>query len=117
VRAQLRAQQLVQLDLDRLGVAVLRCLDEEHHEEGDDGGERVDHELPGVAEAEERARERPCDDEDHDQEEGAGPADEARCPLGDPGEEGRFVAHSCGPRSATMCSHAFSVAGRAAHSS
>src|ERR1051325_350545 len=59
VRALGRADQLVELDLDRLGVAVLRVLDEEHHEEGDDRGRSVDHELPGIAEAEERPGKRP----------------------------------------------------------
>ena len=54
--------QLVDLDMHGGGVAVLRVLDHEHHQEGDDGGRRVDHELPGVAEAEERPQHRPNDD-------------------------------------------------------
>src|ERR1044072_7982587 len=54
VRALGRADQLVELDLHRLGVAVLRVLDEEHHEEGDDRGRSVDYELPGIAQAEDR---------------------------------------------------------------
>ncbi|KAG1062323.1 hypothetical protein G6F40_017956 [Rhizopus arrhizus] len=32
-----RADQLVELDLHRRGVRVLRVLDQEHHQEGDDG--------------------------------------------------------------------------------
>jgi hypothetical protein len=44
--------QLIELDLDRFGVAVLGALNQEHHQERHDRGSRVDHELPGVAEAE-----------------------------------------------------------------
>src|SRR6266850_1095805 len=33
---------------DRAGILVLRVLDQEHHEEGEDRGARVDHELPGI---------------------------------------------------------------------
>ena len=74
VRAGRDAQQLVELDLHGLGVAVLRALDEEHHEEGDDGGAGVDHELPGVAEVEERAAHGPYHDNSERQREGRGPA-------------------------------------------
>ena len=49
VRAGGDAQQLIELDLHGDRIAVLRALDQEHHEEGDDGGARVDHELPGIA--------------------------------------------------------------------
>src|SRR5688572_12874584 len=52
VRALGGADQLVELELDRLGVAVLRVLDQEHHQEGDDRGGGVDDQLPGIAEAE-----------------------------------------------------------------
>ena len=40
-------------------VAVLALLDQEHHQEGDDGGTGVDDELPGVAEVEDRPAGRP----------------------------------------------------------
>jgi glutamate-ammonia-ligase adenylyltransferase len=53
------ADQLVELDLHRHRVAVLGVLDHEHHQESDDGRGGVDHQLPGVAEAEERATRRP----------------------------------------------------------
>ena len=70
------ADQLVELDLERVGVAVLRALDQEHHQEGDDRRAGVDHELPRVAEAEQRPADRP--QEDHEQR-GA----ERRRPPGD----------------------------------
>ncbi len=43
------ADQFIKLELDRRRVAVLRVLDQEHHQEGDDGGPGVDDQLPGVA--------------------------------------------------------------------
>ena len=42
------ANEFVQLDLNGGAIAVLRILDQEHHQEGDDGRARVDDELPGV---------------------------------------------------------------------
>ena len=62
-RALGHADQLVELDLQRVGVAVLGVLDQEHHQEGDDGRAGVDDELPGVAEAEDRPADRPQHDE------------------------------------------------------
>src|SRR5438105_145909 len=43
-----RADELIELQLRRLRIAVLGVLNEEHHEEGDDRRTRVDHELPRV---------------------------------------------------------------------
>ena len=67
VRTVERADDLVELDLNGRAVAVLRVLDQEDHEERDDRGRRVDDELPGVAEAEDR----PADDPDDDDEDAA----------------------------------------------
>ncbi len=58
------AEQLIELDLERLGVAVLGVLDEEHHQEGDDGGGGIDDQLPGVAVVEDRATDEPDEDDD-----------------------------------------------------
>src|SRR5205814_1221151 len=46
------ADQLIELQVQRLCVAVLGVLDQEDHEERDDRGARVDHQLPGIREAE-----------------------------------------------------------------
>jgi hypothetical protein len=46
---------LIQLDLERLGIAILCILNQEHHQERDDRGPGVDNELPGVTEVEEGA--------------------------------------------------------------
>ncbi len=43
VRAPRGADQFIDLDLQGFGIAVLRVLDQEHHEKGDDGGAGVDH--------------------------------------------------------------------------
>src|SRR5207244_11351889 len=59
----LRADQLVQLELQRLPIPVLGGLDEEHHQEGDDGGTGVDDELPGIGEVEHRSGDRPDQDD------------------------------------------------------
>ena len=62
VRLLGRPDELVELQLERRRVAVLRALDEEDHQERDDGGAGVDDELPGVREAEQRPRQSPDGD-------------------------------------------------------
>nr|GFD59842.1 hypothetical protein [Tanacetum cinerariifolium] len=52
-------QQFIDLDVQLISVAVLGVLDQEHHEEGDDGGRRVDDQLPGVVVVEQRPGRRP----------------------------------------------------------
>ena len=54
-----RDDQLRKLELQRERVPVLGVLDQEHHQERDDGGRGVDHELPGVAESEQWSGRRP----------------------------------------------------------
>src|ERR1041385_8274058 len=56
-----RANQLVELELNHLAVPVLRVLNQEYHQEGDDRRAGVDHELPGIAESEDRTGQRPYD--------------------------------------------------------
>src|SRR3569833_4674659 len=55
------ADQLVELDLDRGTVAVLRVLDEKDHQEGHDRRAGVDHQLPGIGIMKYRTRGRPND--------------------------------------------------------
>ena len=62
-----RMDQLVELELQGFGVAVLGVLDQKHHQERHDGGAGVDHELPRVGEAEERPGGRPYDDDEERQ--------------------------------------------------
>ena len=59
LRALHRQHQFRQFELDRQRVAVLGVLDQENHQERDDGGAGVDDQLPGVAVIEDRAQSRP----------------------------------------------------------
>jgi len=43
-----RAQEFVELRLHRRAVPILAVLDQEHHQEGDDGGPGIDDQLPCV---------------------------------------------------------------------
>ena len=81
-------EQLIQLDLQRLGVAILRVLNQEHHQEGDDGGPRVDHELPAIAEPKERAGQDPHEHDTGGEEEGDGLSGQPADRLGEPSEHG-----------------------------
>jgi hypothetical protein len=58
--------QFVQFQLHRGAVPVLGILDEEHHQERDNGGAGVDDQLPGIAKSEERTGGCP----DHDDQDG-----------------------------------------------
>ena len=42
LRLSMRTDELVELGLKRRPIAVLRVLDDEHHQECDDGGPRID---------------------------------------------------------------------------
>src|SRR5260221_8214970 len=42
------ANQLIQFQMDSLGITVLRILDQKHHQERDDCRSSVNHELPGI---------------------------------------------------------------------
>src|SRR5687768_1322621 len=51
--------QLIQLDLHGLSITVLRILNEKYHQESDNGGAGVDHQLPGITKFENRSCKRP----------------------------------------------------------
>lgn len=57
-----RGQQLVQLDVDRQAVLVLRLLDEEYHQERHDRRAGIDDDLPGFGKVIKRSGDRPYDD-------------------------------------------------------
>ena len=61
------ADELVQLEMKRLGVPVLRVLNQEHDQKRDDGGSGIDDELPGIRKMEERPADGPCH-QHHDRE-------------------------------------------------
>jgi hypothetical protein len=74
------ANQLVELDLYRQRVLVLRALDQEHHEKRDDRRSGVDDELPGVGEMKERAAYEPHTDDEEREAEGPGTPGPSRDP-------------------------------------
>jgi hypothetical protein len=84
VRAPYRTNDLVQLDVDRIGVPVLRVLDQEHHQERNDRGAGIDDELPRVAETEDGAAYQPQHDET------AGEGERKRMPGRSCGRAGRY---------------------------
>ena len=59
-----RGYQFIELQVDGLGILVLASLNEEDHEKCDDGGTRIDDELPGIGVVEEGS----ADEPDHDDE-------------------------------------------------
>ena len=58
------ADNLVQFEMNGAGIAILRVLNKEDHQEGHDRGRSVDHELPSVGEMEVRARDGPSRDQE-----------------------------------------------------
>ena len=52
----------VEFEVDGLGIAVLRVLNQKHHRERDDGRAGVDNVLPGIGEMKGRSGKRPDND-------------------------------------------------------
>src|ERR1700754_369249 len=77
------ANELVALHLYCRAVAVLGILNQKYHQERNDGGAGVDHQLPGVRIAEQRACNRPDNDD-------SGRDHEGRCLAG---RMGRLVGY------------------------
>src|SRR5262249_5064413 len=78
-RAPPGGDDFVQLEVDGARVLVLGALDQEGHQERDDGRAGVDDELPCIREVEERSGEPPRDDNGEGDGEGPRSAD----PVGD----------------------------------
>jgi len=90
------ADELVELDLQGARFTVLRVLNDEHHEEGDDRRSGVDGELPVIGESEERACCRPGQNEYHGERHGscaARPTRNARSKLREPCIEAFTFSH------------------------
>ena len=68
-RAPDGADQLVVNDLGLLGLTIGFEQDQDAEQERDDRGGGVDHQLPGVAEAEDGTRQRPTGDQQQGQQE------------------------------------------------
>ncbi|MNG13535.1 hypothetical protein D3C84_972200 [compost metagenome] len=65
-------QQLIDFEVQDVGVTVLRVLDQKHHEERDDGRRGVDDQLPGVVVIENRPTQTPQTNQDQRAHEGLG---------------------------------------------
>ena len=70
------ANQFVELKVDGLCVAVLGVLNQEDHQEGNDGGSGIDDELPGVRIVKCRARQGPDDDDEEGANESPGASED-----------------------------------------
>src|SRR5207248_3274024 len=88
------------LGLHRRRVAILAVLDQEHHQEGDDGRSGVDDQLPGVRIAEDRPGCGPDDDHGDSSAEGDRVARAGRGLGRAPGEELAHAARNA--RATTM---------------
>ena len=62
LRTLRHTNELVELEMNCFGIAVLRALNQEHHQKCDNRCGGIDHKLPGIAEVEERTRRNPEDD-------------------------------------------------------
>ena len=67
--------QFIELEMDGLRVAILGVLDQENHQEGDDGRPGIDDELPRVRVMKCRTRHRPDDDDENGADESPGAAE------------------------------------------
>src|SRR5947207_9005332 len=89
-RAFQRPNDFVQFQMHRLRVAVLGVMNEEDHQERDDGRTGIDNELPGIRKMKGRPGETP--DEDNKQRAGKRPGgaeDDRRVP----GEDAKCIAN------------------------
>ena len=59
------ADDLIEFEMHCFGIAVLRILDQEHHEERDDRRGGVDDQLPGIGKMKRRSGEKPHEDDEH----------------------------------------------------
>ena len=78
-----RANQLVELHLNRFGVAILGALNQKHHDERNDRRRCIDDQLPRVAETKQRTRQNPHQDGSKRQNKYGGAAAEAGGRLGE----------------------------------
>jgi len=60
-----RANDLIEFQLHRLGIAVLGVLNQEHHQERDDGRPGIDDQLPGIGKMKSRAGQNPNENYEH----------------------------------------------------
>jgi len=64
------------------GIAVLRVLNEKHHQESNDGGAGIDNELPGIGKMKDGTSARPDHDDQNRDRERPGAAENVGCLAG-----------------------------------
>src|SRR5262249_49241367 len=85
--APARMQQLIELDVNGLRLAILGVLDQEDHQEGDNRCAGIDDKLPYLGIAEERPRSGPDENRDDGQQKGPFAACGLRRPGGNSAKE------------------------------
>lgn len=74
-------EQLVQLEVDRLGIAVLGILDKKYHQESDNGSGRIYDELPRIRIMKKGPGKNPCQNEERGQNKSPGRAHSQGAPV------------------------------------
>src|SRR6185369_10721726 len=74
-----RGDDLVELEMYRERVLVLRSLNQKHHQKGDNGGAGVYHQLPGVRKMKQRSGDSPDNEHGQSDHERAGGSGGFRC--------------------------------------
>ena len=75
------ADDLIQFQMDRFGIAVLGVLDQEHHEKGDDRCGSINNELPCIREMKGGTGQDPHEDDKHRSGKGPGAAKDDGTPA------------------------------------
>src|SRR5438876_4765228 len=82
-RAPDGADELIQLQLHGLGVAVLCVLNKKHHQEGNDRGGGVDDQLPRIGKMKRGASDEPDEDDKHSSSKRPRAAEHDRAAVGE----------------------------------
>src|SRR5215210_1833391 len=94
MRSVYASDQFVKFQLHGSTVPGLCVLDQEYHQERDDGRAGIYSQLPGIAEAKQRAANSPNYEDKHGGSKGGGVSRSTRGPLGKPVEQGVVIQRS-----------------------
>ncbi len=84
------ADNLIEFKMHCFGIAVLRVLNQKHHEEGNDRRRSVNNELPGIGKMKRWSGEEPHQNDEHSSGKRPGaPEDDG----GSPGENAKRITH------------------------
>src|SRR5215213_585039 len=94
MRSVYGSDQFVKFQLHGSTVPILCVLDQEHHQERNDGRAGIYDQLPGIAEPKQRAASSPNYDDKHGSSKGGRVPCSARGPLGKTVEQGIVIHYS-----------------------